>query len=139
MDRRAAATTIVRRLRNAGHETYLAGGCVRDQLLGREPSDFDVATAAPPETVQALFPRTVPVCAQFGVILVIEEGLRVEVATFRADDAYVDGRHPVAVRFTTPDVRQVAPNSARGAYRPVLVRGVDRFRHFPPVEVPWRA
>src|SRR5262245_20212971 len=99
MDRRAAATTIVRRLRNAGHETYLAGGCVRDQLLGREPSDFDIATAAPPETVQALFPRTVPVGAQFGVILVVEQGVAFEVATFRSDEAYVDGRRPSAVHF----------------------------------------
>jgi poly(A) polymerase len=99
---RAIATDIVRRLRDAGHETYLAGGCVRDQLLGREPVDFDVATSAPPEAVQALFPRTVPVGAQFGVVLVVERGIPFEVATFRSDDAYVDGRRPTRVHFGSP-------------------------------------
>lgn len=102
-ERRALAAGIVRRLRDAGHEAYFAGGCVRDQLLGREPVDFDVATSAPPEAVQALFPRTVAVGAQFGVILVVEHGLPFEVATFRADDAYVDGRRPTSVRFTTAE------------------------------------
>jgi poly(A) polymerase len=72
---------------------------VRDQLLGRHPEDFDVATGARPETVQALFPRTVPVGAQFGVILVVEQGVPFEVATFRSDDAYVDGRRPSRVHF----------------------------------------
>ncbi|MBI2963716.1 MAG: CCA tRNA nucleotidyltransferase, partial [Deltaproteobacteria bacterium] len=88
----------------AGHVAYFAGGCVRDHLLGRPPvGDFDVATSARPEAVQRLFPRTVAVGAQFGVILVLHDDVRVEVATFRADEAYVDGRHPVAVRFTTPE------------------------------------
>ncbi len=98
-DPRTLAIGIVRRLRDAGHETYLSGGCVRDRLLGREPLDYDVATSAPPETVQRLFPRTVPVGAQFGVILVVAEGHPFEVATFRSDDAYVDGRRPSAVHF----------------------------------------
>src|SRR5213595_2582511 len=98
-DRRALATGIVRRLREAGHEAYFAGGCVRDQLLGREPLDFDVATSAPPEVVGSLFRRTVPVGAQFGVILVVEDGVSFEVATFRSDDAYVDGRRPTGVHF----------------------------------------
>jgi poly(A) polymerase len=98
-DRRALASDIVRRLRGAGHEAYLAGGCVRDQLLGREPLDFDVATSAPPQAVQALFPRTVPVGVQFGVILVVESGVAFEVATFRSDDAYADGRRPTRVHF----------------------------------------
>jgi poly(A) polymerase len=102
-ERRALAAGIVRRLREAGHEAYFAGGCVRDQLLGREPLDYDVATSAPPEAVQALFSRTVPVGAQFGVILVVERGMPFEVATFRADDAYVDGRRPTSVRFTTAE------------------------------------
>src|SRR5439155_26550180 len=100
-DRRTLATGIVRRLREAGHEAYFAGGCVRDQLLGREPLDFDVATSAPPEVVRLLFRRTVPVGAQFGVILVIEDGVPFEVATFRSDDAYVDGRRPTPVRFVS--------------------------------------
>jgi poly(A) polymerase len=98
-DRRNLATTIVRRLRDAGHEAYFAGGSVRDQLLGREPHDFDVATSAPPETVRGLFPRTVAVGAQFGVILVVEGGIPFEVATFRSDDAYVDGRRPSRVHY----------------------------------------
>jgi tRNA nucleotidyltransferase/poly(A) polymerase len=102
-DRRALAVEIVRRLRAAGHETYLAGGCVRDQLLGREPLDFDIATGAPPETVRGLFARTVPVGVHFGVVLVIEQGHPFEVATFRSDDAYVDGRRPVSVRFASAE------------------------------------
>jgi poly(A) polymerase len=78
---------------------YFAGGCVRDRLLGRTPEDYDVATSAPPEAVRALFARTVPVGMQFGVVLVLLGEERVEVATFRADDAYVDGRRPSAVHF----------------------------------------
>ena len=98
-DRGRLAADIVRRLRAAGHEAYLAGGCVRDRLLGRAPLDWDVATSARPEAVRALFPRTVPVGVQFGVILVVEDGARFEVATFRSDDAYLDGRRPSAVHF----------------------------------------
>ena len=98
-DREAVATELVRRLRAAGHEAYLAGGCVRDRLLGREPLDYDVATSAAPEAVQALFPRTIPVGVQFGVVLVVAGGMPVEVATFRSDAAYVDGRRPSAVHF----------------------------------------
>src|SRR5438309_2798215 len=98
-EREAVATELVRRLRAAGYEAYFAGGCVRDRLLGREPLDYDIATSAPPETVQALFPRTVPLGAQFGVVLVVTDGMPVEVATFRSDAAYVDGRRPSAVHF----------------------------------------
>ncbi len=98
------ATSIVARLREHGHVAYFAGGSVRDHLLGLdEDHDVDVATSARPEAVQALFPHTVAVGAQFGVILVVDGDARVEVATFRADDAYVDGRHPTAVRYTTPE------------------------------------
>jgi poly(A) polymerase len=99
MSRRHLATAIVKRLKEAGHEAYFAGGCVRDELLGREPLDFDVATSATPETVQALFRRTIPVGVQFGVILVVEDGAPFAVATFRSDDAYVDGRRPSGVHF----------------------------------------
>ena len=100
----SVARSIVERLRGEGHEAYFAGGCVRDHLLGRPPAgDFDVATSARPEEVQRLFPHTVAVGAQFGVILVVDGDENVEVATFRADDAYVDGRHPVAVRYTTAE------------------------------------
>jgi poly(A) polymerase len=105
VDAGSTARAVVAKLREAGHVAYFAGGCVRDRLLGvaRAHDDYDVATSAHPGEVQRLFPHTVAVGAQFGVILVIEGDVRVEVATFRADDAYVDGRHPVAVRFTTPE------------------------------------
>ena len=97
------ARGIAARLRGAGYSAYLAGGCVRDRLLGREPQDFDIATDAPAARVQELFPRTVPVGVQFGVVLVLIEDVPVEVATFRADAAYLDGRHPSSVRFSTPE------------------------------------
>jgi len=97
------ARHAVASLRAAGHEALLAGGCVRDLLLGREPKDYDVATSARPEQVEALFSHTVPVGKAFGVIRVLDEQDRsraVEVATFRSDGAYVDGRHPSSVHFT---------------------------------------
>lgn len=96
---RAQAVSIVRRLRAAGHQAVLAGGCVRDMLLGREPADYDIATSARPEQVRNIFPATVPVGAQFGVILVRLDGVSFEVASFRHDGAYLDGRHPSAVRY----------------------------------------
>jgi len=97
------ATRIVERLRQAGHEAFFAGGCVRDMLLGKPAHDIDVATSARPEEVQRLFPRTVAVGAQFGVIVVLEGGAEFQVATFRSDGAYVDGRHPTSVAFTTAE------------------------------------
>lgn len=100
---RADAVEIIRTLRAAGHVAYLAGGCVRDELLGLAPKDFDVATDAPPDRVRRLFPRTQPVGAAFGVILVRHGGSVIEVATFRADGDYRDGRHPENVRFSTPE------------------------------------
>ena len=93
---------VHRRLVDAGEESLLAGGAVRDLLLGRPAHDFDLATSAPPDRVSELFERTVLVGAQFGVVRVIEEGEEVEVATFRADLEYRDGRRPEAVRFTNP-------------------------------------
>ncbi|MDB5293794.1 MAG: metal dependent phosphohydrolase [Phycisphaerales bacterium] len=98
---RADALAVLKRLRDAGHAAYFAGGCVRDLLLGREPKDWDVATDAPPARVRSLFSNTQAVGAAFGVILVRRGGSAVEVATFRADAPYIDGRHPSAVRFTT--------------------------------------
>lgn len=97
------ARRIVDRLRAAGHVAYFAGGCVRDIVRQETPKDFDIATDAPPEAVQKMFARTYAVGAHFGVIVVLEDGFQFEVATFRADDAYIDGRRPVAVRFTTPE------------------------------------
>ena len=99
----SVARKIVRRLREAGHQALFAGGCVRDSLMGKTPHDFDIATSARPEQVQALFPRTIAVGAQFGVILVVEEGRDYQVATFRSDGTYLDGRHPRSVSFTTPE------------------------------------
>jgi poly(A) polymerase len=100
----AAARAILSKLRDEGHQAYLAGGCVRDLLLGREPKDYDVATSATPEIVLDLFPRTFAVGAHFGVVLVSSElegqPTLTEVATFRSDGAYSDGRHPDQVRYT---------------------------------------
>jgi poly(A) polymerase len=100
-----AAIEIIRALRDAGHQAYLAGGCVRDLLLGRAPADYDVATSATPDIVLEMFPRTFAVGAHFGVVLVAPEmedsKFVTEVATFRSDGAYSDGRHPDAVRYTT--------------------------------------
>ncbi len=98
--RRAQARDVVARLQEAGHVAFWVGGCVRDALLGREPGDFDVATSARPEQIEALFPRTVPVGRQFGVILVVLEGAEYQVSTFRAEGPYRDGRRPSEVRFT---------------------------------------
>jgi poly(A) polymerase len=112
-----AALRVVGELRAAGYEAYLAGGCVRDLLLGREPKDYDVATSATPDAVLGLFKRTFAVGAHFGVVLVAtcggadaacaageerdeQEYVVTEVATFRSDEAYSDGRHPDGVRYT---------------------------------------
>ncbi len=98
-----AAIRIVRRLRDAGHIAYFNGGCVRDMLRGVEPQDYDIATSATPEEIQRLFPKTVPVGAQFGVVIVVENGHNFEVATFRSDIGSEDGRRPAAVRYGTPE------------------------------------
>jgi poly(A) polymerase len=107
-----ASLQIVATLRANGYEAWLAGGCVRDLLLGREPMDYDVATSATPDVVLEMFPRTFAVGAQFGVVLVasetgagceqgsVAERCVIEVATFRSDGAYSDGRHPDAVRYS---------------------------------------
>jgi len=100
----AQARAVVERLQNAGFLAFYAGGCVRDALLGLPPKDYDIATSARPKEVQALFPRTVAVGAHFGVICVLEGGYQFDVATFRSDEAYVDGRHPTAVTFSTPQL-----------------------------------
>ncbi len=114
-----AAIEIVRTLRERGHQAYLVGGCVRDLLLGREPTDYDVSTDATPDQVMHIFPRTYAVGAQFGVVLVphksagvdgapepneeptAEHPKVIEVATFRSDGIYTDGRHPDAVRYSS--------------------------------------
>jgi len=117
---KAFAISIVQTLRQSGFQAYLVGGCVRDLLLGREPKDYDVATSATPEQVMGIFPETYAVGAQFGVVLVpvpesdvasqvsmqgSSKSHAVEVATFRSDLGYSDGRHPDEVRFSS-DVRE---------------------------------
>src|SRR6266403_3148651 len=97
------AGEIVTQLRGRGHAAYFAGGCVRDIVRGQTPKDFDIATDAKPETVQQIFSRTYAVGAHFGVIVVVENGFQFEVATFRSDDVYVDGRRPSAVHFSSPE------------------------------------
>jgi poly(A) polymerase len=99
----STARDIAGRLRERGHQAYFAGGCVRDLLRGQVPKDIDIATEARPEVVQKLFPRTYAVGAHFGVIVVLENGLQFEVATFRSDGAYLDGRRPVEVHFATAE------------------------------------
>jgi poly(A) polymerase len=96
---RELANSICDTLRRNGHQALLAGGCVRDLQLGREPADYDVATDATPERVLELFPDGITVGAQFGVILVYREDIKVEVATFRSDIGYSDGRHPDRVVY----------------------------------------
>ncbi len=97
---RELALSICATLRKSGFEALLAGGCVRDRLLGREALDYDVATDATPEQVLALFPNSLTVGAQFGVVLVLSDSGKVEVATFRGDVGYSDGRHPDGVVYT---------------------------------------
>jgi poly(A) polymerase len=109
MTPRELANSICETLRSHGHEALLAGGCVRDILLRREPADYDVATDATPDEVMARFPDSVAVGAQFGVMVVPREGRKVEVATFRADLGYSDGRHPdrvVYARTAKEDVQR---------------------------------
>jgi poly(A) polymerase len=98
------ARDIVARLQQAGHTAYFAGGCVRDQLLGLKAKDYDVATSARPEQVQRLFPRVTDVTGRsFGVVRILHGEESVEVATFRQDGPYLDGRHPESVRFATAE------------------------------------
>src|SRR4051794_20913772 len=104
MGPRELANSICERLRSHRYEAMLVGGCVRALLLQRQPVDYDVATNATPDEVMALFPEALTVGAQFGVIAVYHEEVRVEIATFRGDLGYSDGRHPDAVVFArTPN------------------------------------
>ena len=98
-----AAREIADRLRQRGHIAYFAGGSVRDMVRGLPAKDFDVATDATPNVVQKIFPRTYAVGAHFGVVVVVEGEFNFEVATFRSDGAYLDHRHPIEVRFSSPE------------------------------------
>ncbi len=101
MTNRQAAIKIIKRLHSRGFHALLAGGCVRDMLLRRPASDYDIATDAVPTEVIKLFRRTLTVGAKFGVVIVLLEGKQVEVATFRTETGYADGRHPAKVKFAT--------------------------------------
>jgi poly(A) polymerase len=113
MKPRDFANQICAKLRNAGHQAYLVGGCVRDILLKRNPEDYDVTTDATPTQIETLFPYTIDVGAKFGVMIVLEdprdrEAAQVEVATFRSDTSYSDGRHPDAVVYSKTPQEDVA-------------------------------
>lgn len=103
MTNRAAATSLALQLKKAGHTACFAGGCVRDKLLGLEPKDYDIATSAIPSEVLRLFPGSNEVGAHFGVVIAKHEGHHIEIATFRTDGSYGDGRRPDSVTFSTPD------------------------------------
>ena len=127
MSTRESAIFIVQRLRQEGYEAYLAGGCVRDMLLRKQPQDYDIATAAHPEDIQRIFPDTIPVGAQFGVILVLIDGTPYEVASFRHDGPYLDGRHPSHVRYGSveEDVRRRDFTINGMIYDPIEDRTID--------------
>lgn len=108
MQPRELANSICDTLQRRGHQAFLVGGCVRDLLLGREPGDYDVSTDAFPERVMQLFPDSLAVGAQFGVVLVRRDGAQVEVATFRRDVGYSDGRHPDQVIYASAPEEDVA-------------------------------
>jgi len=98
--KRISALEIVKSLRSKGYKAYWAGGCVRDMILGKRPTDFDITTDARPDEVMQVFRKTVPVGEKFGVVLVIRRGVAYEIATFRGEKEYLDGRHPNEVYFT---------------------------------------
>src|SRR5471032_2876600 len=98
---KAVAKEIVARLQKAGFAAFWVGGCVRDFLLGREPQDFDIATDAKPEQVEKLFKKTIPVGKKFGVMVVVEDQRQFQVATFRAEADYRDGRRPEKISFAS--------------------------------------
>jgi poly(A) polymerase len=100
-EKRRKAEAIISRLKQAGFESYFVGGCVRDFVRGVVPGDYDIVTSALPDQVKVLFERTVAVGAKFGVMVVIQDGHSYEVATFRSDDVYEDGRRPTRVHFSS--------------------------------------
>jgi putative nucleotidyltransferase with HDIG domain len=121
------AIAVVRRLRQEGYQAFFAGGCVRDMLLKKMPQDYDITTDAKPEEIQRLFPETIPVGAQFGVILVLIDGQPLEVASFRYDGPYLDGRRPTHVRYGSleEDVRRRDFTVNGMVYDPIDDRLID--------------
>lgn len=127
MSAREKAISVVQRLRREGYEAYLAGGCVRDMLLHKTPQDYDIATDARPDDIQRVFADTIPVGAQFGVILVMVEGEPFEVASFRHDGPYLDGRRPSEVRYGSlqEDIRRRDFTINGMVYDPIDDRIID--------------
>jgi poly(A) polymerase len=121
------AIAVVQRLRQEGYQAFFAGGCVRDMLLKKMPQDYDITTNAKPEEIQRVFPKTIPVGAQFGVILVLIDGQPFEVASFRYDGAYLDGRHPSHVRYGSleEDIRRRDFTINGMVYDPIDDRVID--------------
>ncbi|HEX9263865.1 MAG TPA: CCA tRNA nucleotidyltransferase [Candidatus Binatia bacterium] len=121
------ALFVVQRLRQEGYQAFFAGGCVRDMLLHKPPQDYDITTNAKPEDIQRIFPATIPVGAQFGVILVLIDAQPFEVATFRHDGPYLDGRRPSHVRYGTleEDIRRRDFTINGMVYDPVEDRVID--------------
>ncbi len=103
MKAQVQATSIVKKLQSAGHTAYFAGGWVRDYLMQHPSDDIDIATSASVEEMQALFPKTIPVGIAFGILIVVEEGHPFEVATFRKESGYLDGRRPTSIEKATPE------------------------------------
>lgn len=101
---KATSLQIIETLKNAGHQAYLAGGCVRDMLLGISPKDFDIATSATPDEVEKLLKKTIPIGRDFGVMLAIKNGHSFEIATFRSDSDQSDGRRPKEIHFSTAEI-----------------------------------
>jgi poly(A) polymerase len=124
---REKAISVVQRLRREGYAAYLAGGCVRDMLLHKAPQDYDIATDARPDDIQRVFADTIPVGAQFGVILVMVEGEPFEVASFRHDGPYLDGRRPSEVRYGSleEDIRRRDFTINGMVYDPIDDRIID--------------
>ncbi|HLG25363.1 MAG TPA: CCA tRNA nucleotidyltransferase, partial [Candidatus Gracilibacteria bacterium] len=94
---------IIKQLKKAGHDAYWAGGCVRDILLGIKPKDYDIVTSAKPDDIEELLEHTIPIGKQFGVILAVQNSHHFEIATFRSDSGYSDGRRPDAIEFTSAE------------------------------------
>jgi poly(A) polymerase len=121
------ALYIIQRLRDEGHDAYLAGGYVRDKLLGKDPKDYDIATSSTPESTQRIFPHTIPVGAMFGSVIVVIDGEPFEVTTFRFDGPYRDGRHPTHIRYGSLEEDVVRRDFTINAmmYDPITERVID--------------
>ena len=124
------AKDIIQKLTSAGHVAYFAGGCVRDALLGIEAKDIDIATTATPEQVEYLFPQTVAVGKKFGIIVVVQGKQNIEVATFRKESDYKDGRRPEHIEYSGPEEDSVRRDFTVNSlfYDPIKKEVID-FQH----------